>query len=138
MISPLVCGNRLSIDDCRIALTILFIKLHSDDNYFRIIHAREWSEWCGDLEKRISVENNYAQFIHWLYVGVLRRRFSHEFDNGSICRLITDASPFPWQWTAARWSEVRSAKCRQPPSEGYTTQVSENWNHEILESRPKW
>jgi len=78
-----------------------------------------------------SVSEKFDKFIHWLYFGLLHRRFSNNFNVG--CRLLK----FPWKWDDKGLLQV--CKAMSTPSQGNDTtlQSCKDWNYENLNNRPK-
>ena len=151
--------SRLTETQCLIALSLMFFKLYSPDNYVPNApkdigeeqYRKRFEEWLLssilDLDSRLNNvvikeehkeenhDKNSEAFIHWLYVGVLRRRFPGNFE-GTCCWLI---SSFPWSWSDEFLSQAcKSMSTRSQTNDGVVG-MSRSWNHEILplEGRPK-
>lgn len=159
-------------EQLRNGLCILFLKFYSHDNYIPSLdapdnYATEFSQYLSDLNQRMKKfvnnadsESKYDEFIHWLYVGLLRRRFPRGFKYGFICHLITRGCI--WNWRDEEVTRVFEAINIDSPSNPtdrsqgwvilpkaaykkwarllrWASRASKHWNHEVLQSssRPK-
>ena len=128
------------------ALTMLFFKTYSVDNYIPNINDRDkdalsWSDRLSDLHERmVKLEYDhetvdYDNYIFCLFLGLLRRRFVGSFNRlepGFTSSVILQP---PWLWPDNVIAQVVEAICSSSPLSSSDLKGTVRWNHEILKSR---